>query len=443
MKEIVALSIKDLRLLLRDKAGFVFTFIFPLVYAVFLGAIFAGVGGQSSRKLQLAVVDEDQTQESAEFIDALKRVSEVEVTVTSHDEAVQSVRRGKRMAYITLAEGFGTKRDGMFWGEPPEVRVGIDPSRQAEAAMLQGVLIKSAFDRMQDMFRRPEVMAGRVDRWLGNVRASKDIDPRWRGALELFLPALQSFVQSAPQDNDAPKVAEGGTETDESKASSSLFEGGWQPIAIKTEPVTRRTRVRISSYAWSFPQGIIWGVMACAFSFGLSLVVERNSGTLVRLVMAPIDRWHILAGKAGACFLTTVCMMSVLLLLAAVAFNVRPHSIGLLAVAVVSISCAFVGIMMLLSVMGKTEQSVSGIGWAVLLVMAMIGGGMVPRIFMPGWMSTLSHVSPVKWSIHAMEGALWRGFSAGEMVFPCAVLIIVGIACFGIGVRLFRWQGSS
>ena len=441
MNAIIALAVKDLYLLLRDKAGFIFAFVFPLVYAVFFGAIFSNIGREATSKLEIAVVDEDHTEESAAFIEALRRTSEVEVTVTSRQEAIQSVRRGKRLAYITLPVGFGVNRDGMFWGDPPQVAVGIDPSRQAEAAMLQGVLIKCAFERMQDMFQRPQVMADRIDNWLEDLRSSEEMDPVWRQSLGLFLPALKGFVQNIPQDEAEAPASPAGRGADQE--TSSLFDGGWQPIIVKTEPVTRREGVSISSYAWSFPQGIIWGVMACAAAFGISLVVERTSGTLVRLRMAPIARWQILAGKATACFVTTLGMIVALLLLAGVAFNVRPHSVLLLAVAAVSVALGFVGIMMLLSVLGKTEQSAGGIGWAVLIVMAMIGGGMVPRIFMPPWMKTLSHISPVKWGIHAMEGALWRGFSPGEMVVPCLVLIVVGAACFGIGVRMFHWTSSS
>ncbi|MFH0983182.1 MAG: ABC transporter permease, partial [Planctomycetota bacterium] len=313
MNEILALAMKDLRLLLRDKGAFIFAFVFPLVYAVFFGAIFSNVGGEATRKLQIAVVDEDGTAESRSFTEALDRTPEVEVTATSHDEAVQSVRRGARLAYLTLPQGFGAKCDGMFWGDPPKVAVGIDPSRQAEAAMLQGVLIKCAFERMQDMFQRPEVMAGRIDNWLEQVRAADDIDPISRGSLELFFPALKTFVQHIPRDeqeNAATQAAEG-----VDQKQSSLFKGGWQPVVIDVDPVVRQTGVKISSYAWSFPQGIIWGVMGCAAAFGISLVVERTKGTLVRLRMAPIAPWQILAGKAGACFTTTVCMMTLLLLL--------------------------------------------------------------------------------------------------------------------------------
>ena len=95
--------------------------------------------------------------------------------------------------------------------------------------------------------------------------------------------------------------------------------------------------------------------------------------------------------------------------------------------------------MMLLSVLGKTEQAAGGIGWAVLLVMAMTGGGMIPLMFMPGWLRTVSHISPVKWAILSMEGAIFRGFSIQEMMLPCGILVGMGVLCFAIGVRAFQW----
>jgi ABC-2 type transport system permease protein len=110
----------------------------------------------------------------------------------------------------------------------------------------------------------------------------------------------------------------------------------------------------------------------------------------------------------------------------------------LLGVAVLCACAAFVGIMMLLSVLGKTEQAVSGSAWATLLVMSMLGGAAVPLIAMPRWMLTVSNVSPVKWAILALEGATWRGFSPAEMALPCGILLAVGVVTFTLGARLFR-----
>ncbi len=95
--------------------------------------------------------------------------------------------------------------------------------------------------------------------------------------------------------------------------------------------------------------------------------------------------------------------------------------------------------MMLFSVLGKTEQSAGAIGWIALMLMAMLGGGMLPLFMMPSWLLKVSHISPVKWSILAMEGAIWRNFSPGEMVLPCLILLTFGALSFVLGVRALRW----
>ena len=49
MNSIVALAIKDLRLLFRDKVGFFFTCFFPLLYCIFFGVIFSQMGKGAER----------------------------------------------------------------------------------------------------------------------------------------------------------------------------------------------------------------------------------------------------------------------------------------------------------------------------------------------------------------------------------------------------------
>ena len=61
MREIVAMAVKDLRLLFRDRAGFFFTLFFPLIVAVMFGTIFGGGGGSRSA-MSILVVDEDKTE---------------------------------------------------------------------------------------------------------------------------------------------------------------------------------------------------------------------------------------------------------------------------------------------------------------------------------------------------------------------------------------------
>lgn len=204
-----------------------------------------------------------------------------------------------------------------------------------------------------------------------------------------------------------------------------------------------RSNLPENLYAASFPLGIVWGVLGCTAGFALSLVVERTRGTLQRLRIAPIQRAQILLGKAGACFATTVALGVALFVLALTIFAVHPQSWLKLLWALISIAIAFVGLMMFLSVFGKTERAASGITWTTLLAMAMLGGGMVPRFLMPAWLQRLGDVSPVRWAIFAMEGAVWRDLSWMEMLKPCAVLIAIGVTLFSIGAVAFGWTASE
>jgi linearmycin/streptolysin S transport system permease protein len=191
---------------------------------------------------------------------------------------------------------------------------------------------------------------------------------------------------------------------------------------------------RASDYV--FAPAVLWGLIGCAACFAISLVAERARGTLRRLAAAPIHKRQILLGKALACGLACLAVAALIALVMGLGFSVRFPSPPKLALALVCTALCFSGITMLLSVLGKTEQSVAGAGWGALIVLAMIGGGMVPLSLMPVWLADIGHVSPVRWGIVALEGALWRGFSYAELAQSCAVLVATGVVSFGAGAAL-------
>ncbi len=70
---------------------------------------------------------------------------------------------------------------------------------------------------------------------------------------------------------------------------------------------------------------------------------------------------------------------------------------------------------------------------------ARMGGALLALLFMLPLalyaLAALSHLSPVSWAILGLEGAIWRDFSAREMVWPCAILLAVALVTFVIGMR--------
>lgn len=177
----------------------------------------------------------------------------------------------------------------------------------------------------------------------------------------------------------------------------------------------------------------VWPIIVTVV-FGISMVTERTHGTLVRLRMAPLTRAQILGGKALSCF-ASILIVELMLFALAWGFGVRPSSIPLLIVAGLSSAVCFVGFMMLVAGLGKTEQTASGAAWAILMPLSMFGGAMVPTFVMPQWMQSIGYLSPIRWALLAIEGGVWREFTIAEMAMPCAILITVGLACFAIGTR--------
>ncbi len=430
MNTIWTLAKKDLRLLIRDKAGAFFTFGFPVMYALFFGTIFKNMGGGGGpTTMEIIVVDQDQTEASKAFVQKLNESDSTRIVEKNLDEAAELVQKGKKPAYVLIQEGYGKAAQNIFWGDPPAFEIGVDPSKRVQAMILEGMLMQHAADNFSRAFSDKDTMSKQIAQSRESVTQSKDLNAAERVIFSTFFTALDSFMQNIP----------GGDETDGGTGGGF---GGMTPAVITTKEITQQKTDTGNTFNITFPQSLVWGLMGCAATFGISLVVERVRGTLVRLRMSPISYAQILAGKGLACFIALITVNGIMLVFGMVVFDLSPNNYPLLILAILCSSICFVGIMMLLSVLGRTEASAGGIGWAVLIVMAMLGGGMVPYMFLPDWIKTIATISPVKWTVVAMEGAIFRGFSLGDMMLPCGVLVGIGVVCFALGARVFRWMES-
>lgn len=413
MKKVIALALKDIRLLLRNKGRIFFTFVWPIIVTVLFGMAFGGGNNGDQGKVKIAVVDEDQSDGSRAF--AATIASSFELTPMNRADAENAVRRGQQTGFIVMTRGFGAASDRMFYGPAKEIELGVDPARRAEAGMIEGLLMKHAAEGMQKMFNDPNASARMVDKALGEMQGAPadQVAP-----VQRFLGELKAFVN-----------------TPQSQATSQQAQ--WQPLKVIAKDVRRERRGPDNAFEITFPQGVIWGLIGCMMSFGISMVTERTHGTLVRLRMAPLTRAQILGGKALACF-TSILVVEAMLLALAWNFGVRPSSMPLLALAGVSAAICFVGFMMLIAGLGKTEETAAGSAWAILMPLSMFGGAMIPTFVMPPWMQSIGIISPIRWAMLAIEGGVWRNFSLAEMATPCAILIGIGVVCFTLGTRGLR-----
>ena len=244
------------------------------------------------------------------------------------------------------------------------------------------------------------------------ARVELAIDPARRSEGALIEGVLRGLLAPAPAPGATPHI---------------------ERLAIRTERVGPR-----SGFEIVFPMMVLWGLLGCAAAFAVAIVGERASGTLLRLRAAPIGWASILFGKTAACAFACAADAALLSLLGFTLLSVRVQDgVKFTAAVAASVAC-FTGITMLLSTLGKSEQAVAGAGWSTLIVLAMLGGAMVPLAVMPAWLLSWGELSPVRWGIRALEGAAWRGFSWAELAQPLLALSALGAAAFTLGLLLLR-----
>ncbi len=427
---ITAIMHKDFKLLFKDKMAVFFTFFFPLIFAFFFGSIIGG--GSASKGMKVAVTDLDNSSSSQVFVEQLKNSDALRVTITTEEKARELVRKGKLVAFILLPKGFGENYSSVFSGNVPELKVGIDPSRKAEAGYLEGALMKLGVKRFESLFSDANKMISQLDLSVEKIKKDENVPEAWKGLLSEFLPQMNQLIKKQAQDNENGKTPMFG-------GANGADSNPMMPLKISQQDVSVKRRGPKNAYSITIPQAIIWAIMGVVIGFAVNIVQEKRLGTVNRLSLAPISRLQIMSGKALGCFTAQLAVTSLLLTIAYFMLGVN-FDIAKVLLAVVAAGICFVGIMMFFASLAKTERSVAGLTNAFLIIMGMIGGAMIPLFVMPGWMQSISNISPVKWSILALEGAIWRDFSYSEMLLPVLVLISIGVVFFALGTRLLKLE---
>ena len=426
MRSILILAWKDIRLALRYRVAAFFHYVFPVLYAILVGYMMSGIVGLGvgmyRGTVSLAVVDQDQTEVSAGFLRHLQTARELKIHQVDFDAAKEMVRLRRCAAYLVVQNGFASTGWLFNPAGQPKMHLVTDEARLAEGQIVRGMVYMQLMDYIRSHFLRgltdhPQQSAKLRALFRTYLEVDTQIDARLKGQLVDFLDGWQHAEETQP--NSGSQRPSGPTMA----AESGRFKD--KSLLREIFPVT-------------FPQGVIWAMLFSAAFFAISIVEERAQGTLQRLRMAPLSRLQLLLGKGLACMLNGLTASLALMIVGILFFEIRPDSYVLLLAGLLSAALCFSGMMMLLASLSRTPAAAEAISLSALLVMAMLGGAMVPEVVMPPFAKAISNYVPVKWAVMAMEGPIRRDFSFGEMAPYCLGLVLFGMACYVAGVCVFR-----
>ena len=415
MKKILLIGWKDVIQAFRDKAALIFMLAAPLALTFGLGLVsgrFSGSSGSGIRDIPVVVVNQDEGQLGEALVEMLQSddLAELLEPALSDDPAVarSAVDADQAAAAIVVPAGFSgsviSPQGESRASEPLQIQLYTNPTRPTSSGVVKTIL--------EQFISQVEV--GRVG---GEV------------AVTQLIASGRIQVQEA---------AAAGLQIGQSQADQA---GTSTTITLKNVTAAGQ-EVTFDVLAVLAPGMALMFLMFTTSNGGRTLLLERNQGTLPRLLVSPTSAPQVLAGKTFGIYLTGVLQVLLLIVASTLFFQVQwgdPLSILVLVLAAVT---GAVGWGMLITALARTPGQVSGIGAAVMLTFGILGGTFISTESMPEWFRLLTRITPNAWGIEGFT-TLALGGGLGDILVPVLALLGMGGTLFVVAALLLNRRGLA
>jgi len=379
-----ALIRKELLLLLRDWHALFLLFAMPAVFILVMSLVLQNAYAvHQGASVRYYLADADASPASTALVERLAASREfTRLPSTAPTSALEALVRGDRAQFLVLIpQGFGR---AMTDAHPLPLKLlsgpGVEPSvYQLFLAELRGDLAKLYLQQSL------AVLAGRIP----------GMDA---GALDL----------------DA---------ADKLLTTESLYQ------------VSGRNEVP-SSVQQNVPAWLLFAMFFVAIPLSTTWVQERQQGTYARLRSMALTAPSLLTGKllpyVGINLLQVAMMLAVGVYLVPLLGGDRLTlgvSWAALCLMAAAVSFASVSYALLIANLVATGEQATIFTGAANLLMAAVGGIMVPRFLMPPLMQTLSDYSPMAWGLDGFLDVFLRQGGAAMAAPQALKLCLFGLAC--------------
>ncbi len=381
---LAAVLVKEFLAVTRDLHGLVVLFVMPaafiLVMSLALRDVFA-VG--ESRTMQIVLVQIDKSKVTDDLVAVLPPALE---RLDSRAAAELALRERRAEIAVIIPDGYEA---GLMSDAPtaPLVEVLAEPSV------------------------RPELM---------RIVSARVATAVLRHRIEVRINAMSGGMASLP-----PAFENKSIDTT-TVTANYLPSAGGKPLTATQQNV---------------PAWLVFGMFFVVTPICNLLLAERTLGTLARLRTMLVPTSIILIGKLLPYYLINMFQVVLMLsigryivpLLGGVPLELDVSWSALFLVSSAT-SIAALGVAILVAALSRTVEQAGTLGSLTNVLLAAIGGIMVPQWVMPKFMQTFAQLSPMNW---ALEGFLEVFLRTGRLdtIAPYALLLVgLGVGCGSIAI---------
>ncbi len=218
-----------------------------------------------------------------------------------------------------------------------------------------------------------------------------------------------------------------------------LRQTGRKDIPIEIRPqVLYNPAMRSPNF---FVPGVIGVVLqiATTFATAMSIVRERERGTLEQLLVSPLSRWGLMLGKLTPYLVIGMAMATGLFAIMRFVFDV-PITGSLTALYVSTLLYIFALLSLGLLISTKAQNQIQALQMSMIFIMPSVffSGFIFPRETMPWIFQAIGLCLPTTYFIELMRAIILRGAGLGEFWPHVAMLAGMGAGLFALCALRFR-----
>ncbi len=383
---------KEVRLVLKDPHALLVLFLLPVVFILIMSlALQDRMGGKSREhpKVGLWIQDpaalEPDLRESVEALEGLRVIP-----VPEHEQLLRQLEDGDYLAAIMLPKGFA---HSLTSPDTPDT----DKLQIVYAASLPGPLRRSILGSVREALGAAQVRRLFTYDEISETERQTRIDHLL--GRTLVISRTQGNIDSAPP----------------------------------------------NSVQQSVPAWLIFSMYFVVLPIATTLLTERQQGTLQRLRTLPVSGGVLLAGKLIPYLIINLIQAGLMLL---VGIHLVPLLTGeglqltgavwLLLPLILAVSLSAISFALLIATRARTSEQATTLGGISNLILAAIGGIMVPTFVMPELMQHIAALSPMNWALEGFFAVLLRQGGWSQVGPEILKLLILSGILFSLALYFYR-----
>ena len=424
LRKLVASAVKEFRVIVRDRAGLALLFAMPLGFVIVMSLalqdVLGGKDASARLRFSMAVLDADTGEVGRLIVAELAVLDFVRLTKPpaadferSSANLKEAVRAGHERFALIIPADLTARVDTALAQGGPEALFDVPPANRIVLDLL--------------------------------------VDPALRADYRLLVTmAIERILLGIETRRAMMRLAEGGGSPSPATASlaATAHRGGMIGVnahapesssASAAAPVVAPTSAQQNVPAYS-----LLAIFMIVVPLSQTFIKERAQGSLTRLRSMPVPGWVIIGGKFIPYFMINLLQMALCLAIGRYVLPVLggaalhfENALGGILLLCAAASIAAISFALMIALFARTAEQATAFGATAVLLLAALGGIMVPRVLMPPVLQKIGLVSPLGWAQDGFLDLFVRGAGAADVLDRAGSLVAFAVVCMALAAWRF------